>query len=414
MKKKVQAYMDMLATSNYFNGAVLVAHKEDVLLKESYGMSSFQYEVAHTTKSKFRIGSLTKAFTAMAVLQLHEMGRLDIDGAVETVLPDFPHEPVTIRHLLQNTSGIPNFTSFPAYWEQSMRLRTTLEAVLSSFWHMPLEFDPGTRMSYSNSGYLLLTAIIERVSGMSYEAYLRREIFDVLGLKNTGVDNGRQIVPSLATGHTVWGDVIHTEFIDMSFPLGAYGVYSTIEDLYIWSEALQTNKLLCKELQEEMFKASHGYGLGWFIEGRQASHFGDINGFVNYFLLDLENELTVIVLSNINITPVISIGRDLKKIVLGEEVRPLRAFRALDLPMLYLTGEYGALSIGFDDTLYAIIPKMYGVPYKFRLFPVEATEERVVCKSDFVHDTYVFELEMRHVRAVTVTGPDGSTTRYEK
>jgi CubicO group peptidase (beta-lactamase class C family) len=119
---------------------------------------------------------------------------------------------MTIHHLLNNSSGIPNFTSFPGYWVKTMRLPNDIYKILHSIKELPLEFRPGEEMSYSNSGYLLLTAIIEKVSGISYSKYLQDSILDPLHLKNTGVDNSRTIVESLATGHTVWEKAIHTDF----------------------------------------------------------------------------------------------------------------------------------------------------------------------------------------------------------
>lgn len=400
---RLKEYMDALAAHNYFNGAVLVGYKGEVLLKEGYGFSSFQYEIPNTPSTKFRVGSLTKAFTAMAILKLHQQGDLEIDNTIDTILPDFPNgSSITIRHLLTNTSGIPNFTSTPDYWHKTMRLPTNLYAVIDSFKDLPLEFEPGTKMSYSNSGYLVLTAIIEKVSGLSYADYLQAAIFDELGLANTGVDNGRTIVKSLATGHTVWGNVIHTEFIDMSFPLGAYGLYSTVEDLYIWSQALIKSRLVDQALQDQMFTDDHGYGYGWFIHSgahKKVSHFGDINGFVNHLVIHLDEELVIIVLSNINITPVTQISSDLADIVFGKEIKGFPSFIPLNDPRqfenfagTYTNGEL-TVTVGFDKELYAIIPKMYGVRYKFRLLPIEAKPCTVICKSDFIHDTYIFRLD---------------------
>jgi CubicO group peptidase (beta-lactamase class C family) len=400
---KLKEYMDALAAHNYFNGAVLVGYKGEVLLKEGYGFSSFQYIIPNTPSTKFRVGSLTKAFTAMAIMKLHQQGSLNIDHTIDAILPDFPNgSTITIRHLLTNTSGIPNFTSSPEYWHKTMRLPTNLYAVIDSFKHLPLEFEPGTKMSYSNSGYLVLTAIIEKVSGDSFSDYLQTAILDELGLANTGVDDGRTIVKSLATGHTVWGNVIHTEFIDMSFPLGAYGLYSTVEDLYLWSQALLKSRLVDKNLQDQMFTDHHGYGYGWFIHRdthKKVSHFGDINGFVNHLVLYLDEELVIILLSNMNITPVTQISSDLANIVLGNEVKSFQSFIPINEPLqlenfagTYTNGEL-TVTVGFDKDLYAVVPKMYGVRYKFRLLPIEANPSTVICKSDFIHDTYYFHLD---------------------
>jgi CubicO group peptidase (beta-lactamase class C family) len=420
---RLKEYMDALAAHNYFNGAVLVGYKGEVLFKEGYGFSSFQYDIPNTPSTKFRVGSLTKAFTAMAIMKLHQQGRLDLDHTIDAILPDYPNGSIiTIRHLLTNTSGIPNFTFSPDYWNKTMRLPTNLYAVIDSFKHLPLEFEPGTKMSYSNSGYLVLTAIIEKVSGVSYSDYLQTAILDELGLANTGVDDGRTIVKSLATGHTVWGNVIHTEFIDMSFPLGAYGLYSTVEDLYVWSQALINSRLVEKNLQDQMFNDNHGYGYGWFTHRdthKKVSHFGDVNGFVNHLVLYLDEELVIIVLSNINITTVTQISSDLANIVLGNEVKSFQSFTPLHEPIQLekLVGEYTngtiTVTVGFDNELYAIIPKMYEVRYKFRLLPIEANPCKVICKSDFIHDTYFFHLdEQGFPHSIELIDSYGTKSKY--
>lgn len=399
--RKLQEYMDSLAAHNYFNGAVLVGHKGEVLLSKGYGFSSFQYDVPNTPATRFKVGSLTKAFTAMGILKLHEQGQLNIDDPIDTIFPGYPNgHKITTRHLLNNASGIPSFTSTPDYWATKMRLPATLQEIVDSFKDLPLEFEPGTDMDYSNSGYMLLTAIIEKVSGCSYAEFLQTAILDELGLRDTGVDNGRTIVKSLAAGHTVSGEVIHTEFVDMSFPLGVYGVYSTVEDIYTWCQALLKGSLVEPGLQEQMFTGVRGYGFGWFIEDepqKEYSHFGDINGFVNHLVVYPGQELVVLVMSNINITPVTKITSDLAGIVFDRDVRPIEPFKPLNLSSENLVGTYrgkdGAITVGFDGELYAIVPKMYGVPYKFKLYPIEADEKTVICKSDFIHDTHFFHLD---------------------
>jgi len=413
-------YMDALSAHNYFNGAVLVGYKGKVLLKKGYGLSSFQYDLPNTPSSKFRIGSLTKAFTAMAILKLHAKGALELDDSIDTILPDFPNgSSITVRHLLNHASGVANFTSTPEYWVKTMRLPANLQEVIDAFKVMEPEFDSGTGMNYSNSGYLLLTAIIEKVSGMDFADFLQQEIFDELGLADTGVDNGRTIVHSLAQGHTVWEKVIHTEYIDMSFPLGAYGMYSTIDNLYRWCQALMNNSLIDKDLQDQMFTSINGYGFGWFIEDgylKGVSHFGDINGFVNHLVMYPDEELVVIVLSNINITPVTQISSDLIRIVFDKEGNRFQPFKPIEIVGENLVGTYlngeEIVSIHYDKELYAVIPKMYGVPYKFRLLPIEANPETIICKSDFIHDTYIFRLN-EHGLPLSIQLIDSYSARTE-
>lgn len=396
MKEMLKKYMDSLDQHHYFNGAVLVAKKGEILLSQGYGLADFHYDIPNTPATKFRIGSLTKAFTAMAILILHEKGRLSIYDAIDTVLPDYPNgNLITIYHLLTHASGIPNFTSSPDYWDKTMRLPANLTMIMDTFKHMPLEFNPGEKMEYSNSGYLVLTAIIEKTSGVRYEEFLKETIFSKLGMYNTGVDTGHEILKNRAEGYTVWEKIIHTEFVDMSFPLGAYGMYSSIEDLYKWSQALIDGELISSELQAEMFSAHKGgYGFGWFIDD-VASHLGDINGFVNYFYLDITNETVVIALSNVNITPISKICYDLAGITKGKKVELIEEFliERNPLELEKYIGEYvndnGMISFTWKNALFVTVPKMYGVPYKFKILPTKENK----FKSEFLHDTYIFELD---------------------
>ncbi|MGV3466720.1 MAG: serine hydrolase domain-containing protein [Heyndrickxia sp.] len=389
-------YMKLLDQHHYFNGAVLVAKNGEILLSQGYGLADFNYDIPNTPTTKFRIGSLTKAFTAMAILILHEQGRLSIYDSIDTILPDYPNgDLITIYHLLTHTSGIPNFTSSPEYWGKTMRLPADLAMVMETFKHMPLEFTPGEEMEYSNSGYLVLTAIIEKTVGINYEEFLKENIWNKLGMDNTGVDTGREILKNRAEGYTVWEKIIHSEFVDMSFPLGAYGMYSTIVDLYKWSQALISSELISRELQAEMFSAHKGgYGFGWFIDD-VASHFGDINGFVNYFYIDISNETVVIALSNVNITPVIKVCQDLAGIANGKQVDLIEEFIIERNPLKFekyigdYANDHGTISFTWKNALFVTTPKMYGVPYRFKLFPIKENE----FKSEFLHDTYIFEVD---------------------
>ncbi|WP_409305039.1 serine hydrolase domain-containing protein [Peribacillus sp. SCS-155] len=401
LRGRLKNYMDNMAANNHFTGSVLVGYKGEILLKEGYGKASFQYDIQNKAATKFRVGSITKAFTAMAILILHEEGKLDISKTIQNIFPEYPGgDRITIRHLLTHTAGIPNFTGSPEYWANQMRLPSTLGQLIQSFKDIPLDFQPGERMEYSNSGYLLLTSMIEKVSGMTYAEFLDRTILKKLNLKNTGVDNGRTIIKSLSTGHTVWKDVIHTEFIDMSFPLGAYGLYSTAEDLYRWTQALMNNEFLSDNLQNQMFTGSeHEYAYGWFKNGENhVSHFGDINGFASNIDLYLDKELAVIVLSNINITPVTQISGDLANMVLGRPVKEVNKTSPLNVmqsPGIF-AGSYKSgnteIQISLENDLYAIVPKMYGVPYKLKLVPVSEASGQVMFHGEFIRDQYIFQI----------------------
>ncbi|MEH7236653.1 serine hydrolase domain-containing protein [Bacillus sp. JJ1562] len=405
MSQNLQNYMKSQADQGYFNGAVLVAEKGEILLSEGYGYASFQYEVPVTSKTKFRIGSLSKAFTAVAILKLVEDDKLALTDTVDLFLPDFRfgHQ-ITVHHLLSHTSGIADFTSSPDYWNKSMRLPSTLEQVLDSFKDVPLDFEPGERMEYCNAGYLVLTAIIEKITGNSYAKLLTDTIFHPLGMIDTGVDDGRTIIPDLATGHTLNKTIIHTEFIDMSFPLGAYGLYSTVEDLFKWGQALRNGDILRKELIDQMFTPNlDGYGYGWFVLDKPekvARHSGDINGYVSDFYLFVEKDVTIIVLSNFNLTPVEKISDDLSRIVFGKGIKPMVIPHKVEqkIDTSPLIGEYEnenmqlTIHRNHGGSLFLTAPKKYGVPYMYPINLVKVENAQMIYQAEFLYETLTFDL----------------------
>lgn len=165
LQKKIEHYLFALDERGYLNGAVAVGHKGQTLISEGFGKCNIQYNLTNTPSTKFKIGSITKSFTALCILQLYENDRLHINDCITKYI-DFPYHDgskITIHHLLTHSAGIPNFTSFKNYWDKDMRLLSSLPHTISTFKQRELEFKPGTKFSYSNSGYLLLTQIIESV-----------------------------------------------------------------------------------------------------------------------------------------------------------------------------------------------------------------------------------------------------------
>ncbi|MFY0545997.1 serine hydrolase domain-containing protein [Brevibacillus sp. H7] len=384
-------YVNRWEARGYFQGSLLVAQKGEILLTRGCGVANLQHDVANTPQTAFRIGSITKSFTAAAILQLCEQGKLSLDDTLDRFLPDFPRgERITVHQLLTHTAGAANFTSLPDYWGKRMRLPATLDEIVQLIKSLPPDFEPGKNFGYSNSGYILLSKIIETTSGLPYRDYIRERIAYLLGLENTGCDDGRTIVKNLAAGYTVDKQVRLAEPIDMSFPLGAYGMYSTVEDLFLWLEALRDGRAINRTSAERMFQPyEHGYGYGWAVDSLLANgkervcygHFGDINGFASDILYVPTEQVTVVVLSNFNLTPVMKMSRDLARITLGDTVEIPEAVDPIPLDPVTearYTGVYrmedrkGEIAINREGSeLYITMPKQYGVPYTYGLIPVE-------------------------------------------
>lgn len=324
---RLDEYLKAQVNVNHFNGSVLVARDGKVILGKGYGMANFELGVPNSPSTKFRLGSITKQFTATAILLLQEDGKLSVQDPVCKHVAECPDawKEVTIHHLLTHTSGIPNFTSFPDY-QKTMTMPSPVDSTIARFKNKPLEFKPGEKMAYSNSGYILLGHIIEKVSGKSYEAFLRERIFEPLKMVNTGYDNTTALLSGRAAGYSRRGDTItNAAYLDMSIPHGAGALYSTVEDFLVWDQALSAGKLLSKKSLEMMFTpALNDYAYGWAVTKQfnhaTVSHGGGINGFATFFARFPDDRLCIAVLTNLVPSPAPPgrISRDLAAIVFGE------------------------------------------------------------------------------------------------
>jgi CubicO group peptidase (beta-lactamase class C family) len=231
---KVDELVHAYEQKNQFMGSVLVAKSGRVFVKKGYGMANLEVGVPNSPKTKFRIGSITKQFTATAILQLAAAGKLSVDDKISKYIPDSPAtwNNITIHHLLTHTSGIFDYTHSPEYREGMRRTWTPLET-LALVRNKPLDFEPGSKFSYSSSGYIALGYIVEKVSGEKYEDYLKKHIFDLLDMNDTGYDHEAAIIEHRAGGYTPvpGGKLQNAEYIDMSRPFAAGALYSTVEDL---------------------------------------------------------------------------------------------------------------------------------------------------------------------------------------
>lgn len=426
--EKLEKWIHAYDQNGYLNGSILVASKGNILLNKGFGMANFEHQIPNHPKTKFRIGSLTKAFTALSIFQLQEQQKLHIDDYINKYLPDYPKgDQITIYHCLTCTAGIPNYTSFPDFWFQTMRLPSTLEQLIDSFKDLELEFDPGSAFEYSSSGYALLTAIIEKVSGLTYAEYIQEYICQPLGMVNTGCDDGVKIVPNLASGYSFWEKPIHSAYADMSFPLGGYGLYSTTEDLLLWDQALGSPSLLSTDSMKKMFRPYlDSYACGWMVSNildrRCIHHFGDISGYFSDFLRFVDEEVTIIFLSNMNVTPVTHLTKEMARIVFGEEVDyPVPALPIQLQESDRLAGQYAltankTLEISLDDgDLYVTVPKMYGVPYKFKLVPIRQESNQITFITEMIHETVTIHLsDLGQVDSITYTDFYGETICGEK
>ena len=348
---KVDEYIETYLSGNRFSGSILIARGDEIIFSKGYGYANRELGVQNRPDMKYRLGSVTKQFTTMAVMQLYEREMLSTGNPLSKYLPDYPRgDEITIHHLMSHTSGIPNFTSFPDYVE-TMSKHATLEDLISRFKGEPLEFEPGSQYQYSNSGYILLGYIIEQVAGQPYEDFLRENIFDKIGMVNTGYDNNKRIIPNRASGYQFDGSIVtNASYIDMSIPHAAGALYSTVEDLYRWDRALYTDVLLSEELKMKMFTPVHNnYAYGWAVspvgERKATHHGGGINGFQTNIVRFTEDDVCIIILSNITPTPMNEITNTLAAIVFDEPYEIPKERVAIELPESILERYVGQYAI---------------------------------------------------------------------
>jgi CubicO group peptidase (beta-lactamase class C family) len=325
-------YLNAAHRLRHFSGSVLVARNGTPLISKGYGMANYELNVPNTPQTVFRVGSITKQFTAMAIMMLQERGKLNVADPICKFVENCPPawQTITIRHLLTHTSGLANYTALPETRKVSVQNSTSTE-IVDLFRNKPLEFKPGEKFAYSNSGYYLLGLMIDKTSGKSYAEFLRDNIFTPLGMKNSGDDASSTLVPNRASGYR-WAvrTFVNAEYTDMGFPYSAGALYSTTGDLLLWDQALYTDKPISRKSLDETFTPfmdidfmpGAKYAYGWAISKRSnrpmIEHGGDINGFSTYIRRFPAENVTVIVLSNQERYKVDKVTDDLSDIVFGE------------------------------------------------------------------------------------------------
>lgn len=323
---RMEALVQARVADKSFMGAVLVARGDEVILSKGYGFANLEWSIPNTPSTKFRLGSITKQFTAAAILLLAEQGKLALEDPLKKHYPNAPAswDAITIFHLLTHTAGIPNVTSDADFMQWKMH-PSTPEQTLAHVRDKPLDFTPGARMSYSNSGYVLLGLLVERLSGQSYADYVRDSILKPLGMNDTGYDVSAVILPQRASGYSA-GTSGNAPYTDMTVPHGAGALYSTTEDLLRWTQGLFGGRVLSAASLEKMITPhQNNYAFGVIVATaggrRSVSHGGGIEGFNTLLTYYPESKITVAVLGNVNGQAPTQLAAQLGAIVHGDTLR---------------------------------------------------------------------------------------------
>lgn len=381
------------ARAGLFSGAVIVARDGVVLFRQAYGAANREWDIANTPDTRFRIASLSKQFTAAAILKLQEAGQIGLDDPVSRYMPGLPAgwAPITVRMLLDHRSGLPNVTALADYDSTIARVARQPMEVVGRLFGEALLFPAGSAQEYSNTGYILLGAVIERLTGESFAEALHGLVLGPAGLSRTGDADPERIVPHRAVGyHRVAGQWRNATPVTAAAALGAGGLVSTVDDLVAWDRALLGGRVLGPAAMAELVKdEGYGYGLGLYLGqaygARLWSHGGFLHGFSAIKDTYPDRGLTIVVLGNTETTPAQTLSRRLGALVLEQSeatgivvppnvldryagsyrtgprsiVRLTRAGDGLvaqgtDLPRLVLAPESDRVFVGGDGTRIAL------------------------------------------------------------
>jgi CubicO group peptidase (beta-lactamase class C family) len=353
---QIEAYLQPFVQSGNFTGAVFVSRQREIILRKAYGMANYELLVPNSPETRFHIASVSKPFTAAAILQLQEQGRLSITDPVARFLPDFPNgEKITLDHLLTHTSGIPNVNDLPDY-DVFARAPHALQELVAKFAALPLEFQPGADYHYSNSNYNLLALIIEKASGESYGDYIRQHILLPAGMVTSGHDgDASRLIPFVASGYQPRGIAVYEKapYLDWSNKTGNGSLYSTLDDLSHFDRALNTDLILKSATREKYFVEGKGSRYGWFIRKRSGHRVMSANGRSPGFTAELDrypdDDVTIIVLSN----SYASVSQDpiaagIAAIVFGQQPDPPPGMQAAPIPQSALANYAGEYQFGSD------------------------------------------------------------------
>lgn len=371
---QLSEYMKAQTEINGFSGTVLIVRKDSVLLRDAYGLADYEWNIKNTIDTKFQLASVTKQFTATAILQLVEKGKLSLDDKLNTFFPDYPNaERVTIHMLLSHSSGL-------SLGFKELALSTiSADSAYNEIKKIPYDFSPGTKSEYSNIGYYLLGKIIEKVSGEKYAVFLKKNIFEKVGMKNTGISNNDSIILKKArVYHHTENGLAHNPYINWEFNIGHDGAYSTVEDLALWDKALYGTTILSKKMKKRMFTSynDQNFGYGFLInpfynQGHQLiAHDGGFFGTMTSFNRYTDDGLLIVVLSN-NQSPAYMIAYGLAAICFGKEVElPYHHQKVKNNLSLYpfFSGDYGDIKILENNG------KLYYNNFDIELFPESDTK----------------------------------------
>jgi CubicO group peptidase (beta-lactamase class C family) len=356
IERQVDRYLAPLLSTNNFSGTVLVAQGDKIVLTKGYGRANVEHNVGNSPATVFQIASVSKPFTAAAVMLLSEQGKVDLKAPLTTILPDFPGAAkLTLHHLLTHTSGIPNINDFDDYDEIQRRPHTP-EQLVAYFKDKPLEFQPGARYGYSNSNYNLLALIIEKVSGQDYGSFLANQIFNKLSLARTGHHgSAAQIIPSAASGYAPAGatGLERASYLDWSVKTGNGSLYSDAAGVARFLHSVHAGRLLAPASVSASFTPhTPNVGYGWFLAKANKREIHHVNGRSPGFAAQadyyVKDGVSIVVLANTYVSVATEIARAVGAMYFGEPVKPMPALKPDRLQPSHVAALVGKYQFGDD------------------------------------------------------------------
>jgi len=323
LPEKIDHYLRQTNTRNKFNGTALVVYQDKILLYRGYGFKNAARKILNDTATIFRIGSISKSFTAAVILHLAENNRLNIDDLLEKYIRDYPDgNKISIRDLLNHTSGIPEYLFAKGYDHEDFTKPISIDRLISFFKNGKLLFPPGQKFSYSNSNYTLLAYIIEKITGKKYEDVVRTMIFQPLQMDHSGLNFRNLADTNKATGYkNIYKKKSESPAVsDSTHEIGSGSIYATVMDLYRWQQSFSSNNILMTTSIHAAFTPNlFHYGFGWFIDTAYGKlnifHGGGIPGFVAHIQQFPGDKLYIILLSNNSYCDLAEMGNKIAAIV---------------------------------------------------------------------------------------------------
>lgn len=331
LEQQIDSYISEQYTSDAPGVSVLVAKDGKTIYQKGFGDANLELDISVAPKHVFEIGSITKQFTAVAILMLEEQGKLSVNDPITKFIPDYPTQgkTITVHHLLNHTSGIKSYTNMPSFMTEARTDMTPTE-LIDKFKNEPMEFDPGTQFNYNNSGYILLGHIIEVLSGQSYADFIQTHIFDKVGMTNSYYGSMVNLIPNRASGYSqTETGYRNANYLSLTLPYAAGSIMSTTDDLLKWQNAISANTLIKRSSLDKAINGSTlstgekiPYGYGWLkgdVNGsRSIEHSGGIFGYSTNGIYLPEENVYVVGLSNCDCGNVSAITTNIAAMTIGK------------------------------------------------------------------------------------------------